>query len=269
MGVEVSKEIARLFPKYKEVRLPRAPLEVVLAQVRYESILAIQSQPNIIPFQDSIRKDYPILRPQQSQATSINAQDGSVVVIQQNIWRFLSADEKWVITLAPDFVSVETTAYPTRDLFLDKFKFAMAQVESFFGPAIVTRTGARYIDRLKSEDLAQVKDLVKPSFLGMVGMADLTNQLELSISESALSIDQYQIFSRWGLLPPNITTDPLLVKPSPEKSWLLDIDVSNSIRKPWNFEELANEFGILTEISYRFFRWATTDYFITHFGGKL
>ena len=84
-----------VFPKVTEVYLPNAPLIVVLAQVRFESILSIQNQANLAPFQDAIRSQYPILRGDRSNTTAIDPTKGAVTVTRQIVWRFSDIDEKW------------------------------------------------------------------------------------------------------------------------------------------------------------------------------
>jgi uncharacterized protein (TIGR04255 family) len=48
-----------------EVRLPQAPLVLVVAQIRFPVILAIRNPDRVAVFQDAIRGIYPILRQDQ------------------------------------------------------------------------------------------------------------------------------------------------------------------------------------------------------------
>jgi uncharacterized protein (TIGR04255 family) len=97
----------------------------------------------------------------------------------------------------------------------------------------------------------------------------LKNSIIATGGELLFQPKPYNLFARWGLLPPRATTDPALMKPLDKPSWILDIDVSHSGKRAWHQAQLIEEFGKQTESSYNFFRWAVTDKFLTHFGGKL
>ena len=52
-------------PAVQEVSLTRAPLVNVIAQVRFPAVMKIEADSGFVAtFQESIRKDYPILRPE-------------------------------------------------------------------------------------------------------------------------------------------------------------------------------------------------------------
>ena len=51
-------------PSVQEVPLARAPLVNVIAQVRFPAVMKIEDSAFVANFQEAIRKDYPILRPE-------------------------------------------------------------------------------------------------------------------------------------------------------------------------------------------------------------
>ena len=69
-------------------------------------------------FRRGIRQRYPILRPEQTtnlhlEAGGVLAQPGSMV------WRFHDRNDIWRVSLAPNFVAIETTKYDSRtDFFI-------------------------------------------------------------------------------------------------------------------------------------------------------
>src|SRR5690348_14768300 len=72
-----------------EVPLPRAPLVLVVAQVRFPTILAIRNADRVAAFQEAIRRTYPILR-QERVAQLVFAVPGgptAPAISESLIWR--------------------------------------------------------------------------------------------------------------------------------------------------------------------------------------
>ena len=97
-------------PTPTEVPLKNAPLVRVVAQVRFPLITAIGDQQFIAPFQEALRKIYPVLRPERIQGV-IFGPEGAIPTQEEQVWRFFDVEDHWRISLAPDFVAVETTKY--------------------------------------------------------------------------------------------------------------------------------------------------------------
>lgn len=257
---------APIFPKAEEVLLPRAPLIAVLGQVRFEPILSIQNPINFAPFQDAVRSQYPILRKEMRFSARLTAE--GAVKNKTAIWRLFDPTEKWRISLSSDFIAIQTMEYKSRDEFLNKFKFALEALNTHFQPGLVTRTGIRYIDKLSGDDLGKIRELVKPELLGVLS-SEIQESIKASINEAHFEIGSHRLFSRWGLIPPNGTIDPAVIKPQNTVSWILDIDTTNPVRKTWNLNQLSEEFSELADINYSFFRWAVKKEFLENFGAVL
>jgi len=54
-------------PLPAEVPLKNAPLERVIAQLRFPEILSVEQRDFVAPFQEAIRSKYPVLRQEQTQ----------------------------------------------------------------------------------------------------------------------------------------------------------------------------------------------------------
>jgi uncharacterized protein (TIGR04255 family) len=97
-------------PPPKEVPLKDAPLVRVIAQVRFPEILAIEQREFVAPFQEALRKTYPVLRQEQNQGLVLIG--GSISPAKSQIaWRFADVDGQWRVSLTPEFVALETTSY--------------------------------------------------------------------------------------------------------------------------------------------------------------
>lgn len=256
-------------PPPKEVPLENAPLIRVLAQVRFPSILAIEETGFVAPFQEAIRDIYPILQPEQTHGVVIGPQ-GITQISPKNIWRFVDASGNWRVSLAPDFLAIETTSYLSRSDFLVRLEKILTALNEHVKPQIVERFGLRYVDRLKGEDIIDLSSLVRTEVAGIIP-TEFGNQIYQNISESLFKLTegQEQISARWGLLPANATIDPSAIEPVDEPSWVLDLDMSFVERREFSVENLMLDAQKFAERIYTFFRWAVTDDFLRRFGGEV
>lgn len=252
-----------------EVPLKGAPLIRVLAQLRFPPILSIEESTFVASFQEAIRDKYPILQPEQARGVVIGPL-GVVPAEPRVIWRFVNIDATWRVSLASDFVALETTAYSSRSDFLERLESVLAALNGHIKPKIVERFGLRYIDRLTAQDVTDLSKLVRSEVAGIVA-TDLGKYLQQAISESLFDLPEGsgQMLARWGLLPANTTIDPAAVEPVAELSWVLDLDMSLSTQREFKVEGLMSEAHHFAERIYTFFRWAVTDDFLRRFGGQL
>lgn len=256
-------------PDVQEVPLTNAPLVSVLAQVTFGPLLSIKSEAAVSRFQEAIREKYPILKTEKNQSSTIDVVANSIIsTSEQTIWRFSDAEEVWRVSLSSEFIALETKKYSSRDEFTLRMSEVLEALTKQFNPAIMTRVGIRYVDRLEGEALRNISDLVNPKLVGLLD-SDLNGVVDVSISEALFKFDSKNVFARWGLLPPGTTIDPNIVKPMKDRSWILDIDASTSDAKKWSQEFLLEEIGKLTDLSYKFFRWSVKEEFLRYFGGNI
>ncbi|NOT27357.1 MAG: TIGR04255 family protein [Acidobacteria bacterium] len=249
-----------------EIVLPNAPLVRVIAQVRFPLVVAIEQRDFIAPFQEAIRADYPRLRREQTQALLIG-RGGLSPTEQERVWRFSDLSGHWRITLAPEFLALETTAYTTRTEFFTKFRRVLEVLEKCIEPKIVDRLGIRYIDRIAGEPMGRIADLVRPEVRGITGTVAEAH-LQHSLTESLFLFDKSRLLARWGRLPAGATVDPSAIEPINDPSWILDLDMFST--EPLSFAAsdvtaIGEEFA---RRIYTFFRWAVNDEFLKVFGGQ-
>ncbi len=251
----------------EEVPLHDAPLVRVIAQVRFTPILSVEKREFIAPFQEVIRGIYPILLQEQSSGFSMGPQ-GVEPIQGQVVWRFADLEGKWRVSLAPDFLAVETTSYSSRSDFLERLKFVLEAIQKHIKPSVVQRQGLRYIDRVTGEALESIADLVRPEVLGITGTS-LSSSARLSISETIFELPESktQLLARWGRVPEGTTVDPAAIEPIGEASWMLDIDMFSTEQRPFNPDQVLADARSFAERLYAFFRWVVTDEFLRRHGG--
>ncbi|MBD1813808.1 TIGR04255 family protein [Microcoleus sp. FACHB-45] len=252
----------------EEVPLKDAPLIRVIAQVRFPPILSIEKKDFVGSFQEAIREKYPILQPEQTQ-TFVFGPQGVVQPTFQLTWRFIDTAGSWRVSLAPNFMALETTAYSSRRDFLERLEHLLIAFEQSFNPKIIERFGLRYVNRLIGQELQDISSLVKPEIAGLMG-AEFIEDIHQTVNESLFVIPNggEEIIARWGLMPGDVTFAPD-IEPVAESSWILDIDMSLSKNREFSIEELMSEGRCFAERIYTFFRWAVKDDFLRRFGGKL
>jgi uncharacterized protein (TIGR04255 family) len=253
-----------------EIPLKEAPLILVIVQLRFPPILSIEESSFVASFQEAVREKYPIL---QSEKTSrfIFGPQGLMPTEPQVVWRFADLEGNWRVSLAPDFIALETISYLSRSDFLERLETVLTALDEHIKPASVERFGLRYIDRLTEPDITNLSKLVRPEVAGIVAKETVLGKyVQQAISESLFDFPEEngQMRSRWGLLPANKTIDPA-VEPIAEPSWVLDLDMSLSTQRTFSVAALMSEAHYFTERIYTFFRWVVTDDFLRRFGGEL
>ncbi|MFI5297517.1 MAG: TIGR04255 family protein [Polyangiales bacterium] len=249
-----------------EILLHRAPLIRVIAQLRFPVIASLGRADFIGPFQEAIRIRYPILRPEQT-ATFVPGPLGMSVQQGESIlWRFHDTTDAWRVSLAPNFVALEATAYTDRDDFFGRFEEAVRALDKLVKLSFYDRLGVRYINRIHGPELERLPELVRSEVLGI--SAPSVSGLRHSLCESLFTSNDVALSTRWGRVPAGATTDPTAIDPIGEPSWVLDLDMSRAVQQSaFDADEVFRDGRAFASTMYKFFRWCVTPEFLTTFGG--
>lgn len=252
-----------------EIPLPDAPLVRVIAQVRFPPVLSIEKRDFVAPFQEAIRAQFPVLRAEQTQGLLVSPQ-GTSPMSPQVIWRFTNVQGNWRVSLAPDFVAMETTAYESRKDFFERFEAIVQALAEHVSPRVVDRTGVRYIDRITGDAVKDISKLVRPEIVGIIATPAVQHARH-TLSESLFTVPEpaAQLLARWGLLPEGGTVDPAAIEPLSEPSWILDLDMFRPGLRTFDPNDVVTDARSYAERIYAFFRWAVTDDFLRLYGGKV
>ena len=263
IGTKITNPLTDPIPA--EVPLPNAPLERVIAQVRFSSILKIEQREFITAFQDSVRDTYPSLEHDLTQLLALGP-DGMIPKETSTRWRFIDVSGQWTVSLAPEFVAIETTHYTSRADFFDRFATVLEQVHAHFKPGLVERIGVRYIDRIEADGLAEIATLVRAELAGVLRTPFRAAAVH-ALSEHIFEVDSARLLARWGILRAKGTVDPAAIAPIEDPSWLLDLDMFKAAKQPFDPAAIVAEARGYAERIYCFFRWAVTPAFLTRYGG--
>lgn len=259
-------------PPPAEISLPRAPLVSVIAQVRFALHLPVRIPERVAVFQDAIGERYPHLASQNVPTFAVNVtpaglttQPGSEVVVH---WRFSDQAHQWQVTLTPEFITLETRAYESRDDFIERLEGILQALEDTLAPKLVTRFGMRYIDQIRGKELSEIGKLLRSEVFGVAGSLGGAPVKHL-LTELLVPAEPGDLLARWGRLPADVTIDPNLVPPIPEDSWLLDLDVSKTQERLFDTAHLSATARSAANRAYAVFRWMVTAEFLRAYGGDV
>lgn len=253
-------------PLPAEVPLTDAPLVRVIAQLRYPEILSVEQRDFVAPFQEAIRRKYPVLRQEQTQGILLGP-SGLASAKPQIAWRFSDAEGHWRVSLTPEFLALETTKYVSRADFLSRLGSLAEALGEHIDPGQLDRLGIRYIDRITGADVDDIAKLVRAEVRGITGTAAAAHAVH-ALSETLFELPDARVLARWGSLPAGATVDPAAIEPSPQKSWVLDLDMFSAAPMPFSVARVVAEAQRYSERIYTLFRWAVTDDFLVRYGGK-
>lgn len=249
------------------IPLDPPPLARVLAQIRFAPVLAVAEEAFAGQVQQRLRDAYPFVRGEMELAIAFApGEETPQAAAPTRLWRFVSADEAWRVTLASNFVALETTDYAGHEDFFGRFQSVLEVVGELVAPPQVERTGVRYIQRLtEPDDLARLPEYVRPEILGVGGIEDNGARLTFCLTQAQAVFEDVHLTARWGLLPPNTGVDPA-ISPVDTASWVMDIDVFDDRREPFDPGALVPRALEHSRRQYRFYRWAIEPAFLLRFG---
>jgi uncharacterized protein (TIGR04255 family) len=254
-------------PPVETIPLDPPPLARVLAQIRFSPVLGVAEETLAGRVQQHLRDEYPFVRGEVEFAVAFAAGvEAPQAATPTRLWRFQGADEAWRVTLASNFVALETTQYEGHEVFFERLKRVLAVVDDIVAPPRVERTGVRYIQRLTEPgDLERLGEYVRPEILGACSVDDHGARIALCLTQTQALFEEVHLTARWGVLPPKVGVDPA-IDPVDTASWVMDIDVFDELRERFDPETLTQRALDHSRRQYRFFRWAVEPAFLLRFG---
>lgn len=167
------------------IQFARNPLKVVIVQMRFPPELALAEPASHTRIQNALRERYPLAQPIEQVNIQFAIGPQSVPAVQQarpTGVRFTSEDGAQAVTIGPDAVSLQSTAYHDWPEFEGRFDEMLAVVLSEVRPQRIDRLGLRFIDELshpEARTLAEWSRLLDPSLLGTAAterFAELTTR---------------------------------------------------------------------------------------------
>ena len=167
-------------------------------------------------------------------------------------WRFSSKDGAWTVSLAPEFVALETTRYTTwADDFRTRLRAIVDAVAEHVRPVLNSRIGVRYIDRIAEIGLATPADwepYVSAELLGAARHPVLGPGVRQAQQQLLVEIDEdIACALRHGFVPEGERVD-----------YLMDFDVFRQAGRPFDADEVKRTADTLNNYSLRLFHACVT-----------
>jgi uncharacterized protein (TIGR04255 family) len=119
------------------------------------------------------------------------------------MWRLSDSVGRWRVSLAVDFVAIETSHYEHFGEFLDRLSFVLEVLDRTVHPGDSTRIGLRKINLLSRPDMSAPTEwtrLLQPSLLSLAG-TPLPGKVALSLSDLRLRDGVNELVIRHGFPP--------------------------------------------------------------------
>lgn len=239
----------------KRVKYNRCPLVEVIFQLRFPTILSINSkQP--ADFQEKIRKGYPFydegIEEQNELLINTNGKSAQLKSSQNKNYSFVSVDKTYKVNLTSTFIAISTRKYTQWEEFSEKVRQVVKAFQETYEVPFYTRVGLRYIDVIQRSVLGlsneKWSDLVKPHVLGIVTQFEDGMNSYVSQAEFKDPTDDICIKTHFELVN---------VNNSDENSLLIDCDYFKT--EMMNVESMMDVATVLHNHSSNFLMTAITD----------
>lgn len=253
------------FPDTPRVIYRKNPLEQVVCQIRFPSILKIDTQ---IPaeFQDMIRDEYPMFSETRELAPEFPMPPEILSQLPQEIadsipipatnrmnYKFSTSDDKWVVNLTNNFLALTCFEYIQWESFRQHLELPLNILMEIYRPALFSRIGLRYVNVIRRSQLGlediEWSNLIQPYIAGVLSVFDKNSvRGSLSNEEILLSDDAGVVRIIHGLAT---------AKRNNEMVYLIDNDFF--FEGNMEITHATERLGYFNNWGRRLFRWAITD----------
>lgn len=243
------------FPPTDRVIYEKNPIQEVICQLRFPTVLAIGASAPAA-YQDKIRRDYPMYSQEQTSLPKELSEIIAKLPVPKLggglVHRFLTADSKRYIALAPDSIALSESDYKRWEILRREIERAKLALEEIYSPAFYTRIGLRYRDVIDKEAIGlgaiHWHDLFRDTLIGLLGDPVIGTQVDGIQTQVSIRLDEVpgaQATIRHGLIRAQQTG---------KEVYVIDTDWFINERKE------SNEVIVLLDQFNRtlgnFFRWA-------------
>lgn len=117
-------------------------VKVIVGQLRFHPILSIER--GIGDYQEAIRGELPGFR--QETVKEIRPSPLGIDILETPRFIFTSTDQNQILSLAKDYIALESRSHRSREYFLPLLISAYTKMYHLFGPVRLTRLGLRYVN---------------------------------------------------------------------------------------------------------------------------
>lgn len=174
------------FVAHEDVVFRKAPLESVLCQVRFSPIYALLDEAGFVGFQEALRHHYPRTTTDHEVELAVDAKQTNVHR-RAPVWRMQDDEGLWTVSVAIDFVSLETRRYSDFREFRERFATILSAVDRTLSPSKSKRLGLRKVNLFEHPDVTQHAEwtqYLRSELMGLVTDVGLPGRLAGAYSEA-------------------------------------------------------------------------------------
>jgi uncharacterized protein (TIGR04255 family) len=245
------------FPVVERVELRKPPLELVVCQLRFPTLLELAGNQPPLEFQRRIADSYPIAHRKRQSELELTSDSGPRMSVSQ-FWSFETAESDWLVSLGTTWLALEAKRYRMFDEFVARFLTIVGHATELYRLRVQDRLGLRYIDRISKNQFPELPDnwldLIRQDLIPLRGLRGAGDAIVSNV-ESRLCFGNRFLTIRCGFVDatfPGANCDELT----------LDFDCFTEQRAP--LDTLEAQLRDFKSLSYNAFRWAVGD-LITHF----
>lgn len=258
-------------PFSKDFRGPatfeKSPLALVVFQIRWDRLTGLSDDITdaASAISSEIRERFPYSEPTNEITFRID-QSGVGSEPGPKIFNWFNLDKSLSVTLAPTFLTIQTSLYSGLDVFMEVVAYVIKAALNNVDIPVISRAGFRYVNRTLGN--ANSSNFVVES-LSAAQRLGLSDQVEIrhSISDLNLGLGENSLQTRIGLLPPGVTIDPS-IPPLNEPTWIFDLDAFSEGKFYADIEGILSKARELSDLAYDFFTTFTTNEFKSAHGMK-
>jgi len=235
---------ARVFnflPAVDRVPLGGAPLQQVIAQVKFNTQSALATHQGAGVLYDALSDQYQRMLAEQQ--AMITAGPGGVTTQQVPQWRLTDLEGVWSVIAGPEVMAIETVAYASWEALRERLRQALDALDVAAGPRVRERIGLRYVNHIAAGEDGSFAGRIRPELLGLAGEPGWREALSASLSQTVLRDGDTQMALRYGagaqVVPGNV--------------FVLDIDCSDEQPVEFDADDVLAYFDTLNDAAYRCF----------------
>lgn len=240
------------------------PLKVVAAQITFPTLYGLTEPASLAAIQAVLGARYPTPLPRVPHFEITLGPAGADTQSAAGPIRFASEDGTWLINIATDWVSVETTAYVSWVAFRARFEELLAALPPDTRPVNVTRIGVRYVDQIQVAGAATPTDwrtYIESSLIGSADSIAFDDRILQALQQLSYSIDDNVINVRHGY----IRNDPGSDFPS---TYVIDTDLFTQTDLPFDPAAIFDRLNRYHDWAWSLFRRSITPATVELLGGS-
>lgn len=143
------------FPEAERIELKEPPLELVVCQLRFPTVVALAANQPPEELQRRLRTSYPVAGREHTARVEMGF-GTAPQTSTSTIWRFEDRASQWTVSLGQDFLALETRSYRRFEEFIERFMGVFGTLRELYTIELRERLGLRYLDRISCERQPQL-----------------------------------------------------------------------------------------------------------------